>query len=416
MPRVKKQHLKQRADGRYCCKYHGIQFMGNTEDEAMQAREEYKRAEREGELQASSISVTDFAKRWMPIAHPSVAENTYSGLCIHMDKLTKALGRYPVAQITPMQIKEVYSTAYKGLSKSYITAAKQLYCAMFDAAVSEGICRINPARQKPAAPHKGTEGSHRDITAQEREWINTLCTDHRAHVVAMAMLYAGLRPQEAKALNIDEDFDFDNKIIHVCKTAHRKGHNAYVITDQMKTKRSDRIVPLFQPLSDAIIRRGKRKGEDQEELYGMLIESAHHKPLTVQAWWSAWESYVFAMETAINGCQKRWYRRTKKHKAILAEAEKLRKEGKKEEAKKKEAEIKPWVSFTVVPYDLRHAFVCWGRDNGVEINTMIRWMGHSDAKMILNIYDDVSDERSKNEAEKLEKKLFGMQNGMQDAD
>jgi integrase len=387
MPRIKKQHLKQRADKRYCCKYHGIQFMGWTEDEALQAREEYKRAEKAGELLGASVSVGEFAQRWMPIAHPSVSESTYSGLCIHMDKLTQAIGKFSVASITPLQIKEVYSTAYKGLSKSYIAAAKQLYCAMFDAAVSEGICRTNPARDKSAAPHKGTDGSHRDITAQEREWINTYCTDHRAHVVAIAMLYAGLRPQEAKALNIDESVDFENKIIHVCKTAHREGHNAYVITDQMKTKRSEREVPLFPPLANAIISRGKRKNEDQEEVYGMLLESANHKPLTVQAWWSAWESYVFAMETAINGCQKRWYRRTKAHKKILAEAEKLRKEGKVEEAKKKEAEIKPWVSFTVVPYDLRHAFVCWGRDNGVEINTMIRWMGHSDAKMILNIYE-----------------------------
>ena len=416
MPRVKKQRLKQRADGRYCCKYHGIQFMGATEDEALQAREEYKRAERAGELLAASVSVGEFAKRWMPIAHPSVSESTYSGLCIHMDKLTKALGIYPVAQITPLQIKEVYSTAYKGLSKSYIAAAKQLYCAMFDAAVAEGICRTNPARDKSAAPHRGTEGSHRDITAQEREWINTYCTDHRAHVAVMAMLYAGLRPQEVKAMDIDESVDFDNKIIHVCRTAHRKGHNNYVITDEMKTKRAKRDVPLFKPLNDAITKRGKRKTDDQKEKYGMVIESASHGLLTVQAWWSVWESYVFAMETAINGCQKRWYRRTKEHKAILAEAEKLRKEGKAEEAKKKEAEIKPWVSFTVVPYDLRHAFVCWGRDNGVEINTMIRWMGHSDAKMILNIYDDVSAERSKSEAEKLEKRAFGMQNGMQDAE
>lgn len=46
MLRVKNQRLKQPVDGRYCCKYHGIQFMGNTEDEALQAREEYKRAER----------------------------------------------------------------------------------------------------------------------------------------------------------------------------------------------------------------------------------------------------------------------------------------------------------------------------------------------------------------------------------
>jgi hypothetical protein len=35
MPRPKKQHLKQRKDGRFCCVYHGKQFMGNTEEEAL---------------------------------------------------------------------------------------------------------------------------------------------------------------------------------------------------------------------------------------------------------------------------------------------------------------------------------------------------------------------------------------------
>ena len=41
MPRAKKQHLTKRKDGRYCCKYHGIQFFGRTEDEAFRAREAY---------------------------------------------------------------------------------------------------------------------------------------------------------------------------------------------------------------------------------------------------------------------------------------------------------------------------------------------------------------------------------------
>ena len=48
MPRPKKQHLKQRKDGRYCAVYKGIQFMGQTEAEALQAREEYKRKEHGG--------------------------------------------------------------------------------------------------------------------------------------------------------------------------------------------------------------------------------------------------------------------------------------------------------------------------------------------------------------------------------
>lgn len=53
------------------------------------------------------------------------------------------------------------------------------------------------------------------------------------------------------------------------------------------------------------------------------------------------------------------------------------------------------------------------RDNNVELNTCIHWMGHKDAKMILKIYDEYTPERGKKEAEKLEKSLFGSQNGSQ---
>jgi integrase len=75
--------------------------------------------------------------------------------------------------------------------------------------------------------------------------------------------------------------------------------------------------------------------------------------------------------------------------------------------------LPPWKSFNVVPYDLRHSFAAWCRDNGVEINTVVGWMGHADATMILKIYDEVSDSRSKSEAEKLIKSAFGSQNGSQ---
>jgi hypothetical protein len=53
------------------------------------------------------------------------------------------------------------------------------------------------------------------------------------------------------------------------------------------------------------------------------------------------------------------------------------------------------------------------RDNGVELNTCRRWMGHADTKMILKVYDSVSEDRSEQERKKVEKSLFGVQNGVQ---
>ncbi len=391
MGRHKTQHLKQRKDGRYCAVYQGIHFMGNSEDEAKAKRDEYIEAQKNGLLPKS---VVDYASQWLPIAYPAVADSTYRELAIHLEKLAKHLGSTLISDVTPLQIKEIYSTYYKGLSKSYIDRGKQIFCAFFDSAIAEGFCRTNPARDRTAKPHKGTIGGHRAITEEERTWIRTYCKDHRAHAAVMTMLYAGIRPPEAKAMIIENSVDFDNETITLKEFAHLDGYYNYKVTSDGKTDRAARTIPLFEPLKETL--QGRT---------GYLIPDPHGEMVNVQSWRNTWNSYKTCMETAINHCHKRWYRKTKEHKKILAEAEKLRKAGKKKEAAAKEAEIPPWREFTVVPYDLRHSFCTMCRDNGVELNTCVRWMGHADAKMILKIYDEVSENRSKAEAEKLRKKL-----------
>lgn len=387
MPRQKKQVLKQRKDGRYCCKYKGLQFMGNSSDEALSIRDEYKRLEKQGLYLSENLTVSEYAEKWLPIAKPKVAKPTYNGLAIHLKKLCSCIGTELVREVVPSQIKAVYSTAYKDCSQSYLRSAKQLFCAMFDSAVADGLILKNPAREKSAQPHQGETGGHRAITAQEREWINTLCHDHRAFPAVITMLYEGIRPAEAKALNIDSSVDFEKGRINIHEFVHMDGNNGYKINDKGKTKKATRSIPLFQPVREALT--GK---------HGMLVTSASGKPVTITAWKCVYKSYVHDMETAINGMEKRWYGRTKEHKRILAEG----------------GSLPQWTSFTVTPYDLRHSFCAFGRDHGVELNTMISWMGHVDAQMILKIYDEVSDFRDQQEAEKLEKSLIRMQNGMQD--
>ena len=402
MPRQKKQVLKRRKDGRFACRYKDKWFYSDiSSDDALDQRDAYIRRIKNGDLYNQTITVYEYGTKWLKIAHPDVVKTTYIGYTIHLQHLVNQLGYTPICDVKPSQIKEVYSKEYLNASNSYLKAAKELFSALFDAAVADGICRINPARQKSAKPHKGTEGGHRAITDQEREWINTYCHDHRAYPAVITMLYAGIRPQEAKALTIEKALDGD--VLHITETAHRKGNNQYEITKKGKTKNAIRDVPVFPPVAEALSNRK-----------GLLITTAKGKQITSATWYDAMDSYRTCMETAINGMHKRWYRRTKEHKKILAEAEELRKAGKKEEAKAKEGKIPPWIEFKIVPYDLRHSFCTMCRDNGVELHTCIEWMGHADATMIMKIYDEVSDNRSKSEAEKLKKTLFRSQNGSQE--
>ena len=325
-----------------------------------------------------SYFVREYAEKWLDRTYPNISPSTKKGYNIHLQTLLSAIGDIPIADVKPSDIKGVYSGHYSGLSNSYVKAAKQLYCALFDSAVADGLITANPARDRTAKPHKGKSGGHRAITDQERVWINALCTDHRAHPVAMAMLYAGLRPQEAKALNIDTDVDTVNDIITVRETAHIDHENGqkYAFTEQGKTERANRQIPLLPPLKQAL--KGK---------HGYLVTSAHGERITRTTWRVMWNSYVTSMETAINGVDRRWYGRTRAHKAMIAAGEKL----------------SPWVSFDVTPYDLRHSFATMCRDATppIELHTVIAWMGHADAKMILHIYDSVTEDRDKAEAERL---------------
>jgi len=375
MPRGRRPHLKQRKDGRYRLRYKGKDIYGSSEDEAYDNYDEYVASFESGKI--TPTSVTDYALPWLRRTYPTVKDSTYTGLAIHLQHLIDDIGNKLLVEVIPSDIKSVYSNHYTGLSNTYILAAKQLYCSLFEAAVADGFIRSNPARA--AKPHKGKKPEERILTPQQREWINTLCTDHRAHPAVMAMLYAGIRPQEMKAFDIDRDVDFENNIITVQETAHLDGQK-YAFSDDMKTDWSKRRIPLFPPLKQAL--KGK---------HGQLITSAHGEKVTIQTWKVAWNSYKFNMETAINGIQKRWYRKRK---------DQLGKE------------LAPWIDFDVVPYTLRHAFCQMCRDAEVDINTCRKWMGHADTKMILKVYDAVSDDRSEQERKKLDS-LFGGQNGGQ---
>lgn len=377
MPRGRRPHLKQRADGRYRVKCKGKEFYGYTEDEAYDAMDAYESTR--GSV-ITNQDVIDYALPWLRRTFPSVKDSTYAGLAIHLQHLVDEIGNMRISDVVPSNIKDVYSKQYQNCSNSYLISAKQLFVSLFDSAVADGLIRSNPARDRTARPHRGTAPKTRPITQQEREWITTLCVNHRVHPVVMTMLYAGLRPQEAKAIIIERDVDFVNNTITVRETAHSNGQK-YDYTGEGKTAWSNRTIPLFPPLKKAL--EGKS---------GLLISSAHQEPVTPTTWRVAWNSYVTNMETEINGCPKRWYGKKKEH------------QGK---------ELPPWKEFDIVPYCLRKSFCVMLRDYGVELNTARKWMGHADAQMILKVYDSVSDDRSTAERVKVESRMAGGQNGGQ---
>ena len=265
--------------------------------------------------------------------------------------------------------------------------------SMFDSAFHDGYIRCNPCddAEKP----NGTSGSHRALTKEEDELI--MKVNHPLRCAVLFMRYAGLRRGEVLALTMD-DVELKENIIHITKAISFDGNRP--VEGLPKTECGIRDVPLFDRLKNEI------KG-----ISGHVVG----KEMSETSFVRAWESYINAVEKYLNGCQKRWYGRRKEDKianpekynrivSLERKAKIIKANGKTKKYLAMQSEIdklrlEGWKSFSIRPHDLRHSFVTMLCDANVEKDLAMEWVGHSDEKMISQIYDHVSEYR-KNKAKK----------------
>lgn len=390
-----RQHLKKRKDGRYACRYKDQWFMGNTESEVLEAREAYKLQEKMGmRKDAAHTTVADYASQWLPVHKHGVDKKTYNDYAKQINALLDAIGSMNIQEVKPSDIQRVW-LHYDGYSDSTIKRSHQLFFSMFDTACDDGYIRVNPMKSKHAHPPKGTIGTHRAITNDERQLILSN-SQHFFHPVIMVMLYAGLRRGEALALDLDRDVDYNNHCIHVRQAVRYESNQP--ILDDPKTEAGTRSIPMLHILEETLQGHHGLLAPAQKS-GGLMSESAFN---------SAWNGYIASIETAINGHQKRWHHRTKND-PLLHQLLALESDGKHKEAE--ELRLSDWISFNIRPHDLRHSYCTMLRDAGVDLKLAMKWMGHADEKMILKIYDHISDLRTAQAMNSVEDMLAGKQVG-----
>lgn len=367
MPRPRKQHLKPRPDGRFACRYKSLWFYGKTEEEALQARQEYKEQEKQGRQQ---ILFSAYAMDWLKAYKSHISPGPYNTYARILTQWIDYAGDRPIESYTPMDISGFYQT-FSGMSYSTIHKVRITLRAVFRSALSDGHILRDPAAN--VAPPKGQKGTHRAITPEERDYIHR--TDHRLRGASLAMLYAGLRRGEVLALNIDRDVDFKRKTITVREAVRFEDGQPIIVSP--KTQAGIRTIPMLDILADEL--KGK---------HGLLCPSAAGKLMTESAWDCAWESYVIALGNTKNGCTKRWAK-------------------------------SPWQPVNIRAHDLRHSYCTMLYDANVDLKSAMLWMGHADQAMTMRIYTHLSDQRrTKAEADlrDAEKRMFGSQNGSQKSD
>lgn len=324
--------LKKRSDGYFCAWYKGKQFLGRTESEARQKRDRYKLECENGIERMDPVTVYELASSWLPVAKAGTSKTTYNQYATILEKLTETIGEKYVSAVSPADIKRVW-LSFVGKSQSYINKASFLYKSLFQYAMENRYCSFNPVLSISAKPHRGSKGTHRCLTKEEINLIETV--PHRVQPAAMFMLKAGLRRGEVLALRKEDIYD---DRIWVTKAV--KFVNNRPVVGSTKNESSERSVPLFAPLKPFI---GTMDGYCFPDADGDLCSE------TAFQW--AWESYLKAL-SCVAGHE---------------------------------------ISFR--PHDLRHTFCTTARDKGIDINTVRSWLGHSSERMILQIYDHLSEDR-----------------------
>ena len=377
----KKTHRRNdpppRSDGRYCRKYRGKCFYGKTLEEAESLRDEYKYQCEHGIDQIRNITVSEYAEQWLPVAKASVSDKCYNDYAVQLESLTKVCGDKYMNAVIPLDIQKVWKH-YLGYSDSTIRRARMLFRAFFASGIENGYCRYNPVDRETAQPHKGTVGTHRALEPWERQVIES--TPHRMRPAAMLMLYAGLRRGEMLAFS-GKDIVNDQICI---RQAVRFDGNLPVLCDP-KSEAGKRDIPVLEILRPYL-----------QDLKGLILPGKNGKPCSETAFKNAWADWKRTIEQCLNGCsQKRWYFLKTDYRARdpkrYDQIQRLLSDGKKEEADA--LRLMDWKEWTVRPHDLRHSFCVMLRDAGVDLKLAIQWMGHADEKMILRIYDHVTDLR-----------------------
>ena len=380
MPRKKP---KQRADGRYCAVYRGKQFMAWDPDEALRLRDDYKYRCEHGYDDLRPVTVKSYADDWLPLyKEGKVQLNTYNQYAILLDKLNKVIGDRQMSAVTPDDAARVWKLFDKQ-SRSQIRKAAYLYRKLFDSARESGYCRRNPFRSDVVSLPAGTNGSHRALEDWERRLIET--TPHRMQLPALVMLYAGLRRGEVLALQFNHIKDHYFEVRQAVTFA-----GADPKVKDTKNESSMRRVPVLAPLLPYFY----DENDQPLRTFGYILPSADGVLCSQSAWKRAWESYINVLETKLNGIEKRWYHRTKEYKVShpdeWANYETLRRQKPKQA---EEYRLMGWRSITIRPHDLRHSFCEWSISSGVDPKTVMAWMGHSDERMIMKIYDHVTNKR-----------------------
>lgn len=207
---------------------------------------------------------------------------------------------------------------------------------------------------------KKSKNERRPLNDLEKEAIKKANFNSKQKAYIYLLLYTGIRRGEALALK-KSNIDLKNRKIHICSSLDLSTGNGCI--KDTKTSDSDRWLDIYDNLQDVLT-------DYLECLEGeLLFPSSSGKIMSKTSFRRFYESILKEMNNAVGG---KWH--YDKQKRLIWDDNKL-----------------PGLTSHI----FRHNFATILYYSSVDIKEAVRLMGHSDEKMILEIYAHLDRQKSK---------------------
>lgn len=313
-------------------------------------------------------TVRDYAEKWLTMQGAHIRTTTLTDYTSKVKiYIIAPLGDKYMAEVTPDDVKLAISKAAERSSSIY-RSVQMLYKMIFRSALESRIIDENPC--KNLNPRGGS--TPKEKTALTEEQVRILLDSIRGlppYPFVMLCLYAGLRREEALALQWDSVFlEGSAPHIIVCRAWHTE-HNRPIILTDLKTKAAKRTIPIPPQLVDCL----NAVKETSQSDY--VIASRDGQPLSGTQWARLWK-YVTVRST-----KERTYTRYVNGQKIKHTVTPVL--GERASHNKN---VVYSMDFHVTPHQLRHTYITNLLLAGVDVKTVQVLAGHEHAKITLDIY------------------------------
>lgn len=245
---------------------------------------------------------------------------------------------------------------FAGMSQTKITYITAALDNILQDACKNGILQKNPF-EFVKKPQSSEASERRALTEAERRRVIDVSISHKYGPYIACMYYLGARPGEIRGLQWG-DIDWDKGIIHIQRDIDFKKTGSDKV-GSLKNAKSNRFVPVPKPLADIL---SELRGADDQFIFEGARSHSHLAKTTAERMWIELMVACDLAEPLEPGANN--YR---------------------------DSDIRSKYKALITPHTMRHNYVtmCW--ENGLDVYTASKLVGHKSINTTMNIYTHLSE-------------------------